>query len=516
MKFKKIFVLLLAAAMLLCATPVFAAETFTDVPADAYYAEAVDWAVEQTITNGKGGGKFAPNDTVTRAEAVTFLWRMAGRPEPTKTETFTDVESDPNNSWYKTAVQWAVEQGITNGTGNGMFSPAVTCQRGMILTMLYRMQGNPLDEAMAAVVSEDPEEMTLEDFGYLLIQSVVEVMRSEDGLSDVKKGDYFELPVIWAILTGVLGENMIDSEARAVHPSSPCPRGEMVYFLYAAAQYESMASGGDNIDSYLPIETGTVPETVVLDKDGVKVTVTGIECAPDSGEAWLALTAENSTDKELNIDTLSIFVNTFVSTPSTFIPEEEDGFTFYSDVYIPAGESRSFYAGLNYLAEKGITEVREIEIRVGAYTVTRLEDSYQYDEYAFGEPVTIRTSLYDSAVSYEPEGTAVYDKDGLKVLVVEAKNHPYAGPQITVYAYNAGKQKVELEVAELKLDGVTVEPFFGLTVPAGKRCMEKVYFDVDYSNIPTVKEAELTIRMLDPETGEAKTTFAPVKITFTD
>ena len=131
MKLRRFLAVLLALVMALGTTAVFAAETFTDVAEDAYYAGAVAWAAETKITEGKGNNRFDPEASVNRAEAVTFLWRMAGKPEPTQTETFTDVESDPQSVWYKTAVQWAVENGITVGTGKGLFSPTEPCSRGM-------------------------------------------------------------------------------------------------------------------------------------------------------------------------------------------------------------------------------------------------------------------------------------------------------------------------------------------------------------------------------------------------
>ncbi len=214
---------------------------FTDVAEDAYYAEAVAWAVENGITNGMGDGTFAPGNTVNRAQAVTFLWRMAGKPAPTKTETFPDVESDPNNSWYKTAVQWAVEKGITNGTGSG-FSPTDTCSRGMILTMLYRMEGRPWDEAMAAVVPEDPESMTDEEFGFEMIQGFVEGIRAGEMAPDVGKGAWYEYPVFWAMYTNILNENQIDPVTGAVNPVAPCPRGEMVSYLFVDSQYKQWTS----------------------------------------------------------------------------------------------------------------------------------------------------------------------------------------------------------------------------------------------------------------------------------
>ena len=110
--------------------------SFTDVSADAYYAKAVAWAVEQGITGGTGGGKFSPDATCTRDQTVTFLWRAAGKPAVTADKSFADVSAD---AWYATAVAWAVENGITRGTGDGTtFSPDETCTRGQMVTVLYR------------------------------------------------------------------------------------------------------------------------------------------------------------------------------------------------------------------------------------------------------------------------------------------------------------------------------------------------------------------------------------------
>ena len=110
---------------------------FADVPADAYYAKAVAWAVENGITTGTTDTTFSPNASCTRAQAVTFLWRTAGSPEPEQMSTFTDVSAD---AYYAKAVAWAVENGITTGTGNGKFSPDATCTRAQIVTFLWRAE----------------------------------------------------------------------------------------------------------------------------------------------------------------------------------------------------------------------------------------------------------------------------------------------------------------------------------------------------------------------------------------
>ena len=108
---------------------------FTDVAADAYYAQAVLWAVENGITNGTSETTFSPDQTCTRAHAVAFLYRMSGSPAAAGS-TFSDVAAD---AYYRAAVAWAVEKGITNGTSGMTFSPDDTCTRGQIVTFLYRL-----------------------------------------------------------------------------------------------------------------------------------------------------------------------------------------------------------------------------------------------------------------------------------------------------------------------------------------------------------------------------------------
>ena len=109
---------------------------FADVAADAYYAKAVAWAVERGITGGIGNGLFAPDMVCTRAQIVTFLWRAAGMPAPQSgVNPFSDVPAD---AWYAQAVLWAVEKGITTGVGNGLFGPQVPCTRAQVVTFLYR------------------------------------------------------------------------------------------------------------------------------------------------------------------------------------------------------------------------------------------------------------------------------------------------------------------------------------------------------------------------------------------
>ncbi len=115
--------------------PKSASNPFVDVPAGQYYAKAVLWALENGITTGMDAKHFAPNNTVTRAQTVTFLWRLMQEPAPKGGRSFPDV---PAGQYYAKAVMWAVENGITNGMGNGLFAPNDNCTRAQIVTFLYR------------------------------------------------------------------------------------------------------------------------------------------------------------------------------------------------------------------------------------------------------------------------------------------------------------------------------------------------------------------------------------------
>ena len=109
--------------------------SFSDVPANAYFADAVKWAVENGVTNGLSDTMFGPYAPCTRAQIVTFLWRAAGSPEPKTASSFTDVSA---SAYYAKAVAWAVENGITNGMTETTFAPDATCTRGQSVTFLYR------------------------------------------------------------------------------------------------------------------------------------------------------------------------------------------------------------------------------------------------------------------------------------------------------------------------------------------------------------------------------------------
>ena len=170
---------------------------FSDVSTSAYYYEAVKWAQEKSITSGIGNGLFGPNQPCTRAQIVTFLWRAAGSPEPKTMSSFADVSMD---AYYAKAVAWAVENGITTGTGDGKFSPDATCTRAQSVTFLFRAIGKLVD--------------------------------SKAEFSDVLTDSYYANAVAWAVENGVtngIGDGLFG-------PDNSCTRAQIVTFLFRAYQ----------------------------------------------------------------------------------------------------------------------------------------------------------------------------------------------------------------------------------------------------------------------------------------
>ena len=171
---------------------------FVDVKAEDYYYDAVLWAAQKSITNGTDAVHFSPNDPCTRSQIVTFLWRAAGSPEPKSMGSFTDVSS---NSYYAKAVAWAVENGITGGTGDGKFSPNATCTREQAVAFLYRAAGSPAVSGGSA-------------------------------FSDVAANAYYANAVAWAEqneITGGIGGGPFGS-------GNDCTRAQIVTFLYRSSQ----------------------------------------------------------------------------------------------------------------------------------------------------------------------------------------------------------------------------------------------------------------------------------------
>ena len=174
-----------------------AAPEFDDVKPGAFYFDAVQWAVKNGITNGTGKSTFSPNTVCSRYQIVMFLWRAAGQPEAKAAVSFADVK--PGDIFYE-AVQWAVERGITKGTSSTSFSPFAPCTRGQIVTFLYRSAGSPKVSGAC-------------------------------NFSDVSSGSFCHDAVIWASSEGITN----GTSAGRFSPNEGCTRAQVVTFLYRAS-----------------------------------------------------------------------------------------------------------------------------------------------------------------------------------------------------------------------------------------------------------------------------------------
>ena len=171
------------------------AGVFVDVATGSYYEDAVDWAVGNGITQGTDATHFSPDGICTRAQAVTFLWRAAGSPKPeTRTMPFTDI---PAGSYYYDAVLWTVENGITKGTSDTTFSPNMTCTRAQIVAFLWRSEKSP------AAGTANP-------------------------FADVKSAAYYADAILWAVK-----ENITRGTTNTTFsPDADCTRSQIVTFLW--------------------------------------------------------------------------------------------------------------------------------------------------------------------------------------------------------------------------------------------------------------------------------------------
>ena len=170
--------------------------SFTDVAAGSYCYDAVQWAVANGITNGTDATHFSPNAGCTRGQVVTFLWRAAGEPTVGGNVGFVDVA--PGSYCYE-AVKWAVANGITKGTDATHFSPNATCTRGQVVTFMYRAEGEP-------------------------------AVGGNVGFVDVAAGSYCYNAVQWAVANGITK----GTDATHFSPNATCTRGQVVTFLYRA------------------------------------------------------------------------------------------------------------------------------------------------------------------------------------------------------------------------------------------------------------------------------------------
>ena len=171
--------------------------SFADVPANAYFADAVKWAVDKGITNGLSDTMFGPYESCTRAQIVTFLWRAAGSPEPKTASSFTDV---PVSAYYAKAVAWAIENGITNGMTETTFAPNATCTRGQSVTFLHR--------ALKGTAS------------------------GSTNFTDVKSDAFYADAINWAVANNVTN----GTSNTTFSPNADCTRAEIVTFLFRAYQ----------------------------------------------------------------------------------------------------------------------------------------------------------------------------------------------------------------------------------------------------------------------------------------
>ena len=172
-----------------------AVNPFVDVPAGSFYYDAVLWAVEKGVTTGTSATTFEPDGSCTRAQAVTFLWRVAGCPAPKSAAMpFTDVKA---GSFYYDAVLWAVENGITKGTSETTFEPEADCTRAQIVTLIWRAQKSP------AAGTDNP-------------------------FNDVKAGSFYETAVLWAVKAGVTK----GTSAVTFEPEGICTRAQIVTLIW--------------------------------------------------------------------------------------------------------------------------------------------------------------------------------------------------------------------------------------------------------------------------------------------
>ena len=226
-------VILVLATLVLMTIPAFAISGFSDVPANAYYADAVRWAVNHNpvVTKGTSATKFSPDAYCTRAQAVTFLWRAMGCPSSVMHYCpFTDVQ---RNSWYGEAVMWANEKKITTGTSTTKFSPNAYCTRAQIVTFLWRAMGKPRPAS------------------------------SQFPFRDVASNSYYKTAVSWAynrkpaITTG--------TSSTKFSPNNYCTRAQIVTFLYRLNPSPRPDTAPYLTATYAFSESGTVYDIARID-----------------------------------------------------------------------------------------------------------------------------------------------------------------------------------------------------------------------------------------------------------
>ena len=286
---------------------------FDDVEEKDYYNDAVYWAVEKGITSGYGNNKFAPKNSCTRAEIVTFLWRANGRPEPTVTSKFLDVEE--KDYFYK-AVSWAVEKGVTAGVGNDLFAPDEACTREQAVTFLWRSEGRP----EPTVTSE---------------------------FSDIKEKDYSYKAVSWAVEKGVTAGYVDDLFA----PDLECTRAQIVSFLYRLMGKEDVVVPDDSTTKTYDMHVEDADSGINLDMT-VEISVASNTLTWEVTELTKAedcVRIATIDIPHLNILTVdaaeeeSVFAGAQASTTTT---SKADTYITFDDGFVPSNEDGYLYAFL--------------------------------------------------------------------------------------------------------------------------------------------------------------------------
>lgn len=173
-------------------------QAFADIPSNAYYADAVQWAVEQGITTGTSSTSFSPDEPCTRAQVVTFLWRALGLDELSSRSTENPFRDVPSGAYYRDPVLWAAENGITTGTSATTFSPDDACTRAQVVTFLWRVDFPP------------------------------KYYDAGQSFRDVRVSDYYWYPVQWAVERNIT----TGTSATTFSPNETCTRAQVVTFLY--------------------------------------------------------------------------------------------------------------------------------------------------------------------------------------------------------------------------------------------------------------------------------------------
>ena len=257
---------------------------FFDVNEYQFFYDSVLWAVKEGITSGLSTTTFGPFEKCNRAQAVTFLWRYAGSPEPRTTDNpFTDV---PAREWYAKAVLWAVENGITNGVSATEFGPGLACNRAQVVPLLWRYLGRP------------------------------ESGLTEHPFTDVEAGSWYEKPVLWALENGITN----GTDTTHFNPNGQCKRAQVVTFLHRTAQLPPLP----------------VVYALSTQFDAEMGTVTLSHTSAQSGELITATVIPAEGYELVNVHCLNDTVITIVSDTSyTFVmPDHEETFVA---VFAPIG-----------------------------------------------------------------------------------------------------------------------------------------------------------------------------------